>query len=532
MHNEVMSDYIRKFNTNDEEIYKQMIDNDHALEWMQRNVPYFECPDKAIEETWYFRWWVFRKHIKQTPDGVIFTEFLADVPWAGAFNSINVASGCHIAEARWLREGRKYIDDYINFWFKGSGDIYSYSCWIVMAIYEYCLSTGDFSVALELLYDFVKFYYKVEETNMTRYGLFWSDDDRDAMEMSISGSGLRPTLNSYMYANAFAISKIAAITGDKELSGEFAEKADTLKENINKYLWDDTVNFYKVIPLKNKDCLIEDFSFSNIPAGQNVMEELGYIPWFFGIAGTDKDIAWKYLCDERYFRAEYGPMTAERNHVSAMKPCTTHECLWNGPSWPLATTQTLTGAINVLKSRKPEHLDKTDFMKLMSIYSSSHYRIKENGNKINWIDENLNPDTGEWLSRKILKNLNWPQDKGGYERGKDYNHSGYCDLVIRGICGIDISCENKVCLDPLLPSGLWDYFILDGLPYKNHILTVVYDSTGTRYKKGKGLMLYVDGALAGKSEILKRIEVILDKTVDIIGNTKAGRKLSGARVSL
>ena len=509
MQKEMMSGYVRKFNSNDEELYRQMIDNEHALEWMQHNVPYFECPDKTVEETYYFRWWVLRKHLKRTPEGVIFTEFLPHVPWAGSFNSINCASGCHIAEARWLREGRKYIEDYIRFWFRGSGNIYSYSCWIVMTVYEYCMSIDDFTIAVELLNDFAEYYTNVEKTNMTQYGLFWSDDDRDAMEMSVSGSGLRPTLNSYMYANAYAISHIAAHAGDAVLSKIYAEKAQALKENINKYLWDETANFYKVIPLACKETMIDELSFSEVPAERNVREEIGYIPWSFGIAETDKDIAWKYLLDEKYFGAQFGPLTAERHHINSLKPCDSHECLWNGPSWPLATTQTINGVISLLQYRRSNYLDRTDFMKMMSIYSASHYRQNGNGEKINWIDENLDPDTGEWLSRRILQSLDWPQDKGGYERGKDYNHSGYCDLIIRGVCGLGVCNGNRIFFDPLLPDGSWDYFLLDSLPYKNHILTVMYDSTGTRYGKGKGFMVYIDGAIAGKRDTLGKLEVFL-----------------------
>jgi hypothetical protein len=40
-----------------------------------------------------FSWWTFRKHLKQTPDGFIVTEFLLPVPWAGLHNSINCPAG-------------------------------------------------------------------------------------------------------------------------------------------------------------------------------------------------------------------------------------------------------------------------------------------------------------------------------------------------------------------------------------------------------------------------------------------------------
>ena len=60
----------------------------------------------------------------------------------------------------------------------------------------------------------------------------------------------------------------------------------------------------------------------------------------------------------------------------------------------------------------------------------------ENGNIVPWIDENLNPFTGDWISRTRLKtweNGTWSKGKGGVERGKDYNHSTFCDLIISGL---------------------------------------------------------------------------------------------------
>jgi hypothetical protein len=53
------------------------------MSWLENNIPLFECPDKELEEVYYFRWWIFRKHIKETNEGFIITEFHSDVPWAG-----------------------------------------------------------------------------------------------------------------------------------------------------------------------------------------------------------------------------------------------------------------------------------------------------------------------------------------------------------------------------------------------------------------------------------------------------------------
>lgn len=497
--------YIEKFNRNDEEIIVQMIPNSGAEEWMEREVPRFECPCKRIEETYYFRWWIFRKHLKQTKEGRIITEFLPDVPWAGAYNSINCANGHHLAEARWLKQDRELPWEYTDFWLRGSGNEYSYSSWIISAVYEQALVSGSRERAVGYLDDLIRFYQRMEETNMTRYGLFWSDDDRDAMERSISGKGLRPTLNSYMYANAEAIAEICGWAGRTETQEKFRAKAENLKERILSLLWDERAQFFKVIPLEEKDGIPESLDFTRISEKHNVREAIGYIPWGMGISGKKYDGAWQFLMDGRYFKTPFGPTTAEKIHPDYNHPARDHECLWNGPVWPYATTQVLNSMIAALQDGGSEYINREHFLELLSAYADSHYRICGDGKRVNWLDENMEPDTGEWLARRILKEWGWRKEKGGYERGKDYNHSAFCDLVIRGICGVRIMKEDILIIDSLLPWGAWDYFMLEDLPCKNHRITVAYDKDGSRYQKGRGLWAEVDGvqrACAEKPEKL------------------------------
>ena len=61
---EAFKHYIDQFNADDEELYAQYIPNAKAWDFLRDNIPLFECPDKNIERTYYFRWWTYRKHIK------------------------------------------------------------------------------------------------------------------------------------------------------------------------------------------------------------------------------------------------------------------------------------------------------------------------------------------------------------------------------------------------------------------------------------------------------------------------------------
>ena len=116
-----LKSYVDSFNKSDNELYKQHIPNNKALEFLSENIPLIDIPNKEIEETYYFRWWTFRKHIKSTEDGFVITEFLPNVSWSKKHNTINCPAGHHIYEGRWLKES-KYISEYIDFWLNKSGD--------------------------------------------------------------------------------------------------------------------------------------------------------------------------------------------------------------------------------------------------------------------------------------------------------------------------------------------------------------------------------------------------------------------------
>ena len=113
-----------------------------------------------------------------------------------------------------------------------------------------------------------------------------------------------------------------------------------------------------------------------------------------------------------------------------------------------------------------------------------------------WIDENLNPDRPEWLARQML--LATPSAKNRpRERGKDYNHSTFCDLVISGLVGFMPDGAKGFTVDPLFPAT-WDYLVLENLRYRGHDIDI-------RWQRGEGLTVYVDGQEAAASSQLKRV---------------------------
>ncbi len=494
--------HIEKFNRNDEEGFRQAVDNASAWEWLRERMPLFECPDPLIEETFYFRWWTYRKHLKETPDGTIITEFHAVLGHAGKHNSINCACGPHFYEGRWLAQKNRFLDDYARFWFRGGGSLRAYSAWLSDAIWQTCLVSGDFSLAVDLLPDMVENYRAWERGHLHSSGLFWSDDDRDGMEFSISGPGLRPTLNSYMAADATAIAAIGQMAGRPDVAEEFTAKGELLAKLINERLWDEQDQFYKTVPLESKDTPVATWDFRRMDPNRNVREQVGFIPWAFRLAVPGRGAAWAQLTDPQGLAAPFGPLTAERRHPRFMFEHSTHECLWNGPSWPFATSQTLMGLATLLATEDQPVVTKADYLATLQTYARSHYRELPDGRIVSWVDENLDPFTGEWLSRRMLESWGWCTDKGGYERGKDYNHSTFCDLVISGLIGFRPGLTGGFEIRPLVPAKTWNYFCLDNLRFRGQRITIRYDADGTRYGQGRGLQVFADGiVVAGADEL-------------------------------
>ncbi len=441
--------------------------------------PLFETSDKSIEEIYYYRFETFLKHVKATPDGFVITEFLPNVPWAGIYNTISCAAGHHFREGRWLHNNN-YLDDYAKFWFsKGNPMLYSF--WVADSVLQYVKVTGNKDLAIDLYQDLKNNYNALVAKHGKENGLFVQLDGYDGMERSIGGSGFRPTINSYLYGELLALSEIAKLSDLQEESKVWEQKANELKSLINENLWVQDADFYETM---NEDGEIV-----------NVREEIGFVPWYFNLPDNEKCVAWKFLMDKDYFLAPFGITTAEQNHKDFMKKFE-HECLWNGPVWPYATSQTLTALSNLFENYSQNYITKSDYIELLRIYAKSQH-LTENGVCVPFIDENLHPYTGEWLARKILIEKVPPRDDA--HRGLHYNHSTYCDLVINGLCGIRPTLDNSLSISPIIDDTI-DYFCLDGVKYPGKYICVCYDKTGEKYGLGKGLFVFVNGEKVAHNE--------------------------------
>lgn len=463
-----------------------------AAEWLERNAPRFTCPDAEVERAWYYRWWSYRQHIEQTPQGYVITEFLRPVKHAGPYNTISCALGHHIAEGRWLRDAR-YLDEDIAYWLKTyPPHFHQYSGWTAWAVYQRWLADGRAAEATGLLDPLLKDYAQWVSDRQTPGGLFWQYDVRDGMEESASGSrrnkNLRPTINSYMYGNARAIAAIARLAGREELAKQFEAKADALRDLVEKELWNAGARFFE----------------ARLDTGQlaGVREEIGFTPWYFDLPrpGRGFEEAWRQLMDPQGFFAPYGPTTAEQRHPAYAIRDTGDNCQWNGPSWPFSTSITLTALANVLNGSPQRAVTAADYFRTFLIYTRSQKLRMADGREVPFVDENLHPQTGEWWARALA------MKKGKfYARGDHYNHSTYNDLIITGVVGLRPRADDVVEVHPLVPPGRWGWFRLDRLPYHGRLLTIQWDQDGRHFGQGRGLRILADGRLVAHSDSLRRL---------------------------
>jgi hypothetical protein len=489
--------HIEHFNTMESETVVNHIPNAQAWPWLQKNIPLFECPDRAVEEMYYFRWWSFRKHLKQTPKGFVISEFLNPVSHAGEFNTISCATSLHIAEGRWLRDDR-YLNDYTEFWLRGDDGkpakkFHNFSSWLAAATWDRYLVNANKKFLVQLLPDLIADYRAWETERQLPNGLFWQYDVRDGMEESISGSrtakNIRPTINSYMFANARAIAEIAQLAQKPKLAAEFSAKATQLKRLTQDNLWDANANFFKVLVASGPS---NSYSFST------AREAIGFIPWMFNLPDPHPyhASAFAQLTDLQGFAAPFGLTTAERRHPE-FRNRGVGTCEWDGAIWPFATSQTLYALANYLRtpylrtpngiSRNTQHATRNTYFDAFLTYTRS-----QSAHGKPYIGEYQDEVTGAWIN-------------GKNDRSRYYNHSAYADLLITGVIGLIPRADDVVEINPLLPADTWDWFCLDGLKYHSHMLTVIWDKDGSRYGRGAGLQILANGKPIATSSQLERI---------------------------
>ena len=521
---------------------------DEDLPWAVEHVPFFEASERAFTEAFAFRWRLYKRHTVATsgtwnghpaPSYVV-TEFdpTVKVGQGGAFNTISCAAMHHISEGRWLRD-RQIVRDYGSFWMRGGGQPRGYSFPAAHSLVELARTHGTLDLALSLLPELEANFEQWRHGNFVpERGLFYQTDTADGGEDSISGSGLRPSINFAMLGEMRALALLFNHTGNRTMADRFAAEAKELQSQIVRQLWSADMRFFGVITWPYPpNCTSRKLSWRSGALGRPLSRCPGAPRWkngsmphvrelfalstpyyFRGLADVKGDfgVMWTQLTDGQGFSAPFGPRTAERRSALYNFSCD-HACLWNAPSWPFETSRVATALANYLTEPQsaPRTIGHAGYYSLMANYtrsivnSTATHPVDVYGRPVPahpWTGEDIHPDTGRWLARDYL----YAHDDKKKNRGWMYNHATYCDNIIHGLVGIRSSLDTDVVtVQPLVPEGALSWFALDALSYHAVHLTVFWDAEGSRYGKGAGLHVWVDGQPRAHRPDLGLLEVAL-----------------------
>jgi hypothetical protein len=495
--------------------------------WYLGNIPFLEIDDPEIQQVYYYRWKVFRSHIREIgPEGTTVLEFLDNVPWARQpFTDLNDSASFHILEGRWLRDPAT-IDSLIDHLYTGGANDRHFSESIAAATESRVRVTGDPSPGLRHLKEMREVFDQWDDHFDASRGLYWIEPLLDATEYTIasidaSGAGLtekpsrdqnhngftggfayRPSINSYQFANALAIAHFAALAGEPDVAADYSRKATRLKSAVLEQLWNPRLMHFGDRYQRSTD---------HVAAGEFIRgrELVGYVPWTFELppTGTTPTAhlaeAWKHVLAAAEFAGAYGLRTVEPSYARYLtqyryesvtgKP----ECQWNGPSWPFQTSQVLTGLANLLDDYSQSVITPADYVRLLRQYTHQHLLSGDQPD----IQEDYDPDSG----RPIV----------GLARSHHYEHSTYVDLILNGLIGIRPRSDEILEVAPLIPtvapagSAAVHYFALQNLAYHRHNIGLIYDAEGNRYHAGRGLSVFVDGARLYGPGPLERVSIAL-----------------------
>ncbi|MBW6527084.1 discoidin domain-containing protein [Sphingomonas sp. RHCKR7] len=475
--------------------------------WYRDRIPFFESADARLDSVYYYRWQLYRAHQRDLGErGYISTEFLDDVSWQlEPWASLNDATGFHLGEGRWLRD-RRFADDYIAHMYAGGNDRH-FTDYMADSVWGRYLVDGDRAAATRHLAAMRGLYDAWDDHRDPAKRLYWVEPLLDATEYTISsidasggkdgfrgGDSFRPSVNSYMFANARALSRLYALAGDRGASADFAARAATIKALVQRDLWSRALgHFIDRYKVENQ--------YVRYWAPIRGRELVGYVPWTFDLPDDDARFAaaWRHVLSRDELGGAAGPRTVEPSYPHYMRQYryegSAPECQWNGPSWPFQTTQLLLGMANVLDHYDQRDVSRSAYLRLLRQYAGLHYQ----GDRLD-LEEDYHPDTG----RPIV----------GLARSHHYFHSGFVDLVLGGLVGIRPQADDTVAVNPLLPAvgdpQALAWFRVQDVPYHGHRLDVTWDADGRHYGE-RGLTVELDGRRLAHRATLGRLTVAVPR---------------------
>ncbi len=496
--------------------------------WFDANVPFFDCSDPWVRKMYDHRAYLLRKNTLDPKLGRMRWPTQSEGRWRSPWyaNVISYGAGHQVREARWLRDP-KYGQGHLRTWATNEkpDGVYpshvtpngpaggQYTDWITSTAWDNslvhpdraflasvvdalaanvrgwqktCDPDGDGLLEVDshwwtgMEYQPSFFFFSNYKTSKDFYG--------PASPVSIE----RVDLTAYNYGNAVAVARIYRMLGEPDRAKEFDDLASKIARAITAKMWRPEKRFF--YSLRASDDAVAD-----------VKEVIGVYPFYFGMVpwGKGYESAWASILDPNQFWTTW-PVS------SVSKECLAYSqqnwpgdgrastCMWNGPTWPHADSLVMTAMARTLRATQ-EHgvsdspLKKEHLWKLFLSFTKAQYRDQDLG--LTWTGEFYDGETARWKTGE-----------------RDYNHSTWLDILIPELIGLVPRDDDRIEVDPMLPDGALDWFVLDGVRYRGHDVAIVWDAptAGSPDHNGdgrKGLDLYVDGRQVASSPTLSRLIV-------------------------
>jgi hypothetical protein len=511
--------------------FAPLLGSDHAWAVGPAGPPLFEASDANLTTAYIFRFRVLKSHIHNntgTDDPglqYVITEFSPNVPWAGRANTIPCAAGHHLTDARWLRS-TAVAESYSRWWVSGLQGVRPnyYSFWATAvrrrlqvegaaALPLISVLLPNASAMLDL---FGNGTHPPGSAFSANHDCMFNVPGNEGQERTISGPGCRPLVQALLFGEADALSELCAAAGDAACASRWAAAAAQWRARVL-VLWNPALASFDTLRLRN----------ASDPGGAfSGVRELGSLssPWFFGAVPPDAAAAygpgWAAAFDPQGFLGPFGLRTAEARHpeYKCPLPGCSGGCYWSGPVWPFETSKLLRAGVDVLQSPllapAVPQLSRAGWWQLMGQYTAMHAAGVWKITNYTKAAPNATADPAA-LARDgfLLDGLGaaWVGELGCAEdgawtddpaKGFLYEHSTYADLVLSGVAGLAPAAwapgrpapPPSLTVAPLQPAdGALAWWCADGVRVGGRVVTVLWDADGSRYGRGAGLRVLVDG---------------------------------------
>ena len=524
------------------------------LAWAAASIPLFEASDANLTFAYYFRWRSLRSHIHATnasDPGLqwVITEFSPPVPWAGSNNTIPCAAGHQLTDARWLRDPA-VAESYTRWWLSGLPNIRrNYYSWLMTAARRRLEVAGAAAAmpGISALLPNATAQFRAFANGSSPGGsafvassnCLYNVDGTEGQERAISGAGCKPIANSLMYGEARALAELCGAAGDAGCAAEFGAEAARWRERALG-LWNSQLGSFdtlKAVPPNASAPPPPPPPFAGV-------RELGSLssPWLFKVVQADNAAAfaqgWAAVFDAEGFLAPHGLRTAERRHpkFNCPTPGCSGGCYWSGPTWPFESSKLLRAAVDVLQdaavAAQVPQLNRSGLALLLRQFTAMH--LPGAWTITNWTkaEPNATADPAALVSEGLVLDglgLAWIAELGCAdddpprytdvpEHGYLYEHSSFVDLVISGVAGLAPAAWSagaappSLRVLPLQPSDeALSWWCLDGALVGGRIVSVLWDLDGSRYGRGRGLSVFLDGVLVAQANSTQgpSLEVLL-----------------------